>query len=48
MENQQKKTKILHQGLSTAPHEQRPENVSEFIKLQPIVFSGTKKLLDTE
>jgi len=48
MENQQKQTKILHQGLLMAHHEQRPGNVSEFRKLQPAVFSGTEKSLDAE
>jgi len=32
-ENQQKQTEILHQGLLTAPHEQRPMNVYDFRRL---------------
>ena len=47
MENQQNQKKILHQGLlMVAPHEQRPRNISEFMKLQPAIFSGTEKPLD--
>ena len=48
MENQQNQMEILHQGLLMAPHEQRPENVSKFKKLQPPIFSGTEKPLDVE
>ena len=31
-----------------APHEQRPGNVSEFRKMQPVVFSRTEKPLDAK
>ena len=48
MENQQKQTEILHQGLLTAPRGQRPGNVSDFRRLQPVVFSGTERPLDAE
>ena len=48
MENQQKQTEILNQGLLTAPREQRPGNVSDFRRLQPVVFSSIERPLDAE
>ena len=48
MKNQHKQTKILHQGLLIAPHEQRSVNVSDFRRLQPTVFSETERPLDAE
>ena len=47
MKNQQEQMEILHQRLLMVLREQRPGNISEINKLQPIVFS-TKKLLDAE
>jgi len=48
MKNQQKQTEILHQGLLTVWDEPRPENVTDFRRMQPAVFSGTKSLLNAE
>ena len=48
MENQQRQTEILHQGLLTAPHEQRPGSISDFKRLQPAIFLGTEKPIDAE
>ena len=48
MESQHQQTELLRQALWTAPREQRPDNVSDFRKLQPATFSGTEKPLDAE
>jgi len=48
MKNQQRQTEILHQGLLTAPREQRPGSISDFKRLEPAIFSGTEKPLDAE
>ena len=39
MENQQKKTELLHQELIAAPKEQRSGNVSDFRRLQLAIFT---------
>ena len=48
MENQQKQTELLRQGLMTTPKEQRPRNVSDFRRLQPVIFIGEERPLDAE
>ena len=48
IENQQKQTKLLRQGLIAAPKEQRPDNISDFWRLQPAIFTGAKRPLDAE
>ena len=48
MENLQKQTEILHQGLLTVWGEPRPGNVTDFRRLQPAVFSGTESALNAE
>ena len=48
MENQQRQTELLRQGLITAPQERRPGNVSDFRRLQPAIFTGGERPLDAE
>jgi len=48
MENQQKQTELLRQGLIAAPKEQRSSNVSEFRRLQPAIFTGEERPLDAK
>ena len=48
MENQQKQTELLRQGLIAAPKEQRSGNVSNFRRLQPTIFTGEERPLDAE
>jgi len=48
MQSQQQQTELLCQGLLVAPREQRPSNVSDFKRLQPVIFLGIEKLLDAE
>ena len=48
MENQQKQTELLRQGLIAAPKEQRPGNVSDFRRLQPAIFTREERPLDAE
>ena len=48
MESQHQQTELLRQALLIAPREQRPGNVSDFRRLQPATFSGTKRPLDAE
>jgi len=48
MENQQKQTELLQQGLMVAPKEQRSGNVSDFRWLQPAIFTGEERPLDVE
>ena len=45
MESQHQQTELLRQVLLTAPREQRPGNVSDFRRLQPATFLGTKRPL---
>ena len=47
-ESQHQQTEFLRQVLLIAPREQRSGNVSDFGRLQPAIFSGTKRPLDTE
>ena len=48
MKNQQKQVELLRQGLLISPREQRSGNVSNFRRLQLVVFSRIEKLLDVE
>ena len=48
MENQQKQTELLRQGLIAAPKQQRPSNLSDFRRLQPTIFTGEERPLDAE
>ena len=48
VENQQRQTELLRQGLITAPQERRPGNVSDFRRLQPAIFTGGERPLDAE
>jgi len=48
MENQQKQTELLREGLMTAPKEQRSGNVSDFRQLQPAIFTRGERPLDAE
>ena len=48
IESQHQQTELLRQALLTTSREQRPGNVTDFRRLQPATFSGTKKLLDAE
>ena len=48
MQSQQQQTEFLHQGLLVTLQEKRPGNMSDFRRLQPAIFSGTEKPLDTE
>jgi len=48
LENQQKQTELLRQGLVAALKEQRSVNVSNFRWLQPVIFLGEERSLDFE
>jgi len=48
VENQQRQTELLRQGLIAAPQERRPGNVSDFRRLQPAIFTGEERPLDAE
>ena len=48
VENQQRQTELLWQGLITAPQERRPGNVSDFRRLQPAIFTGGERPLDAK
>jgi len=48
MESQHQQTELLRQALLTTPREKRPGNVSDFRRLQPVIFLGTEKSLDAE
>ena len=60
MENQKQQTVLLGDGLiaqqaaittiekANAPKEQGPGNVSDFKKLNPVMFAGTEKPLEAE
>jgi len=48
VENQQRQTELLQQGLITTPEERRPGNVSDFRRLQPAIFTGEERPLDAE
>ena len=48
MESQYQRTELLQQALLTSPREQRLGSVSDIRRLQPAIFSSTKKPLDAE
>jgi len=48
MDNQQKQTELFRQGLIAASKEQRPGNVSDFRRLQLIIFTGKERPLDVK
>ena len=47
-ETQQKQVEILHQGVLGTSQEYNLGTISKFRKLQPEVFDGTEKPLDTD
>jgi len=48
MENQQKQTKLLRQGLIAAHKEQKSGNILDFKRLQPAIFTGEERPPDVE
>jgi len=48
IENQQKLTELIRQGLMASRKKQRPGNISDFRRLQPAIFTGEERPLDSE
>jgi len=48
MENKKEHIEILHQRLLVASREQKPDNISNFRRLQPMIILGIDNPLDVE